>query len=119
MKNKILNPTGVCNWDCYQARYAGVLGGMNQEEMKIYWLNTGKPSGQNCLCQEIQSIEITLNVDECDLVKTHHDQLFPDPRDKDYESEQGRGNPMWYIKQETTWKPTLDHPLYWINKFYP
>ena len=45
MKNKVLNPTGVCNWACYQNRYPGTLGGMNQEEMKIYWKNTGQPNG--------------------------------------------------------------------------
>ena len=26
---------------------------------------------------------------------------------------------MWYIKQETTWRPTGTHPNYWIDKFYP
>ena len=71
------------------------------------------------MCDEIKQIEITLHVDKCDLVKTNHNLAFPVPADTDYQSALGQGRPLWHIKTETTWKPVLDHPTYWIDKFYP
>jgi len=29
------------------------------------------------------------------------------------------GYPYWYIREPTTWRPTANHPDYWIDKFYP
>jgi len=29
------------------------------------------------------------------------------------------GCPNWFIREPTTWKPTANHPTYWIDKYYP
>ena len=94
---------------------------MNPEEMEIYYESTGKnpPLNHNCLCDEIQEIEITLHVDTCTLVDTHHKSWNSDPKDNEGLVANPSGYPNWFLRIPTTWKPTLNHPSYWIDKFYP
>lgn len=63
----------------------------------MYWLSTDKfIGGKSCLCPGggIESIEITLNVNYCNLVGVNFNNLMP-PQPTDYSYNGGK--PIWYI----------------------
>ena len=65
LKNKDVNPTGQCNWQCYIDRYPSDT--MNTwDEAKANWSATGKAAGRNCRCDEVHSIKITFRIRGCE-----------------------------------------------------
>ena len=51
IRNKDVNPTGQCNWQCYIDRYPQD-NIANWDDAKTHWDTTGKAAGRNCRCDE-------------------------------------------------------------------
>ena len=85
LKNKDINPSGQCNWQCYIDRYPqDALP--NWEEAQNNWDTSGKAAGRNCRCDEVAKIKVVFKVAGCEAYGIYRNKELPKeyPQRADY-----------------------------------